>query len=87
MVRQLHSWLDILATPACKWLQNLKILQSRSPYKDAGVNVDEADRAVGSDSKDGAGDTSPRAFLTDIGSFAGCLCAAEDEATGAGERR
>ena len=41
-------------------------------YKDAGVNIDEADRAVGSIRKM-ARATFTKGVLTDIGSFGGCF--------------
>src|ERR1700720_2039073 len=41
-------------------------------YKDAGVNIDEADRAVGAIRKMARG-TFTKGVLTDIGSFGGCF--------------
>ena len=47
-------------------------------YKDAGVNIDEADRAVDEIRRKMARAHFYKGVLTDIGSFGGCFCLAED---------
>ena len=56
----------------------------RIRYRDAGVNIDEADRAVGAIKKM-AQRTFTRGVLTDIGTFGACYALSGMEEAGAGQ--
>ena len=54
------------------WFALLQECPNPSPYRDAGVDIDQADRAVGAIRKM-ARTTFTKGVLTDIGSFGGCF--------------